>query len=256
MSLPAWLEAALPTPSTPAVLDLEDGKLMLTLPTGEKTEHADLASVAGQYGNYDLKITHAVNALVDEDDRLNADDEDPFFFYPVSKNFSGSLMSYTDAHRRGNLERAYVYARERQDAYFAAPDNFYNAYHFVDSHPVFWTHIDGFDWATEGHCEKVNAYVMKHEGEVVVALETGAHVPNDDVHTNSYAYTTHFHDYRLDVYGATFEEAFGKLAERVAYFFAPDGTELENRPHDKPAWVEKLEERVAEAEASLADETD
>ena len=78
----------------------------------------------------------------------------------------------------------------------------------------------------------------------MIYLETGSHL--NKVEDGGKLYQEHYHDYRLDVWANTFEQAFIKLAAKVYKFFDHQGVERPNVPHIKPAWVLELDERIAE----------
>ena len=58
----------------------------------------------------------------------------------------------------------------------------------------------------------------------------------------------HYHDYRLDVWADTFEQAFIELAAMVHKFFDHQGVERPDVPHVKPAWALELQEIITDVE--------
>ena len=245
-ALPTWLEAELPPLKEPSILTVEGDELIVTAPDGTRTVHSDLRAVQQAKGADDLKIMPEVYAKFGEEGL-----DDFALFFPVSKNFSGMLMSYTDEDRRASLERDFAYSLECAEAYAADPEDFLKAYNFIDHHPAFWLRHSDWHWSTASHCERLSHYVTKADGELVIGFETGSHVPGDE-HTEGF--TTHYHDYRLDVYADSFEHAYIKLAAAVAKFFAPDGSEYEDVEHEVPEWIRTVQERAAEAERLAAED--
>lgn len=254
--LPEWLAAELPEVEPPSVVSMAGEKIRVTTPDGE-------------YEDYDsLQETYDASRqlkLIIEDEVYRAYDQEPNsfgLFFSTSKHFSSALLSLTDADRLRVLESAYEHSLRCHIRYQADPASFYNAYHFVDAHPAFWhRHAEWaerfpWDWETAGHCARVSQYVMKVEKEednpeaypqgYVIALETGCHVETVDPHFPRPAYTSHYHDYKLDVYELTFELAFIELARLVDKFFYIDGTKKEDVDHVKPAWIVELEYRMEE----------
>lgn len=69
-----------------------------------------------------------------------------------------------------------------------------------------------------GHCQNVyhGAYNDEDDGKLVIYLETGSHL--NKVEDGGKLYQEHYHDYRLDVWADTFEQAFIKLAAMVYKF--------------------------------------
>lgn len=243
-NLPTWLTSILPPLREPIVLSMAGDEFKLTAPSGETSTFTTLVEVRDALGNEDVKIEPEVFvANGDDADGLNMG-----LIFSISEHFSGTILGMTDEERLDGLERAYAYSQDCAKTYEAEPNSFLNSYNFLDAHPAFWTTRHGdFDWDTAGHGQRIDHMVMKDDaGNVVIALETGAHVEP--------AMDSHYHDYRLDVYAATFEEAYVKLAAAVHKFFAPDGEDRGDVEHDKPAWVEELEVRVAEARAHAAEE--
>lgn len=253
--LPAWLTEFLPEVTEPHVVSLgPDKTLILTAPDGTITPYPGPAEVSDATRGLDLAIEREVYEAYGEDPDMTLG-----IFFPTGRNLSGMLMAFSDKDRLHLLESAYSAALEATIRYEADPTSFYAAYDFIDSHPAFWTCEDGgWFWRTSGHCARVDQMVMRVDREednaeaypqgYVIALETGAHVGPDEHTGVEHAYTAHYHDYRLDVYALTFEEAYVKLAALVHKFFNPDGTERPDVAHDKPEWVEELERRVQDFE--------
>lgn len=253
--LPEWLIEELPEVQPAAVISMAGEKIRLTTPDGEVTDFDTLQEVHDATRQIQFTI---------EDEVYTAHGEEPQgfgLFFSVSKHFSSALMSLTDADRLRMLESAYEHSLRNHIRYQADP-SFYNSYHFVSTHPAFWyrhaSHAEQFpwDWETGGYCDKVSQYVMRVDKEednpeafpqgYVIALEAGSHVATEDPHFKRPSYTSHYHDYRLDVYELTFEAAFIELARLVDKFFYIDGTEKPDVDHVKPSWIVELEERVAD----------
>lgn len=85
---------------------------------------------------------------------------------------------------------------------------------------------------------------MEDDGRLVIYLETGSHL--NKVEDGSKLYQEHYHDYRLDVWADTFEQAFIELAAMVYKFFDHQGIERLDVPHIEPAWVLELQESMKE----------
>ena len=135
------------------------------------------------------------------------------------------LISSTDEDALFLLKGSYKEFLEFDEKYQADPSNWSVAYHWLDHHPAFWKHSEKTDhylgWSTQYGVEDIWKMVTEDEdsGEPLVLLETGAHVlPKCE---------TRYLDEDLDVQAPTFEEAYVKLAAKVAKYFNPDGSEKE-----------------------------
>lgn len=256
-NLPAWLHALLPTPAPALEVDFREGRIAVVTPAGVVAAtfpQGALAELAATLEGRDFSFTEAF---------MEAHEEHSLggfaLSYPTSKSFSRLLFPSTDRDRLALLEDSYESSLRAAIRYQANPTDFYSAYHFVDTHPAFWINkrleSDPWLWETQGHCNRVYQYVSRDEdGRVFVALETGAHLRPEGEEQHFVPYSGHYHDYRLDAYGSTFEEAILELAALVAKFFYPDGSERPEVEHEKPEWVLELEERVAEVKKLQAEE--
>lgn len=239
--LPAWLQELLPPPSTPQLLAVtENNKLELIQPDGstEVFETLEEAYNASREKGPDLNIAPEVAK------REGAEDT-PFLSFPSKdKRFHTMVFGYTDQERWDSLKRGYAEFLKIAEAYSANPEDFVTAWNFVDRHPAFWVATDlkehPFYWEQEGHTNKLRLSVYRNEGRTQIELETGSHVPPK--------YDAHYGDWRLEVAGATYEEAIIELAKRVALTHNLDGTDnpLADEIFDKPEWVKELEERLDE----------
>ena len=244
--LPDWLLEQLPQITEPAILSLRDTKLVVTYPDRMEAIHESLKDVQHQIHHVkptDLQILPEVYQY------FGKDKESGGLFFKTSEHLSSSLFSYTDKNKFEHLQSALQTAFENEQAYLANPTDFLTAYHFIDTQPAFWTvigDVPSWYWNTGGHCQNVyhGAYNDEDNGQLVIYLETGSHL--NKVEDGGKLYQEHYHDYRLDVWANTFEQAFIKLAAKVYKFFDHQGVERLNVPHIKPAWVLELDERIAE----------
>jgi len=254
-ALPSWLEELLPEKETPLKLTVaEDGKSL------------ELISVDGTSQIFsELKDAHKVILSSDKDLFI---DESVYNLFPESqgfmltypseggKGYTTLVMSHTDEDRHKSLRSSYKDSLFYIEKYEAEPNDFFNAYHLIDSHPAFWIVADLVEnpwyWSQEGYMGKVHQHVWKDRHcesdpeQTMVALEAGSHVEKDSEGKPSY--NSHYGDWRLEVVAKTFEEAVIALAARVVLCFNSDGTD---KPEDsidlpKPKWVVELEERLDE----------
>lgn len=77
------------------------------------------------------------------------------------------------------------------------------------------------------------AYNYEYDGKLVIYLETGSHL--NKVQDDGNLYEEHYHDYRLDIWADTFEQAFIELVPMVYKFFDHQGVERLDALHIKPA---------------------
>lgn len=235
--LPSWITDLLPEPVEPHVISLEGEDLVLTGP-GEKEVNfgSDFQGLSSATRNVDVIFNEEVQ------EKFGIDRHTLGLTFPASKTSTGVIMSHTDQDRLRSLEGDFEDSLRHSLKYQADPSDFYNSYYLVDTHPVFWLCYDveksPWYWRTTGHAETLSQYVDKNNGQIVIGLETGSHVEPD--------FKGHYHDYRLDVYADTFENAFIELAAMVNKFHYPDGTDKLEVDHIKPQWIVDLEDRIKE----------
>ncbi|MEB4799392.1 hypothetical protein [Acinetobacter soli] len=244
--LPDWLLEQLPQMTEPAILSLRDTKLVVTYPDRTETIHDSLNDV--QYQIHHVKLTD-LQILPEVYQYFGEDKENGGLFFKTSKHLSSRLSSYTDQNKFEHLQSALQTAFENEQAYLTNPTDFLTAYRFIDTHPAFWTvtgDLPSWHWNTRGHCQNVyhGAYNDEDDGKLVIYLETGSHL--NKAEDGGKLYQEHYHDYRLDVWADTFEQAFIELAAMVYKFFDHQGIERPDVTYIKPAWVLELQEIMTE----------
>lgn len=246
--LPQWLQELLPEPATPQLLSVtKDARLELIQPDGSSRVFDSLEEAyrASREIDLDLKVAETVAKREGK--------EDSFLLRFVSDidGYSTLVLSYTDQDRLNALKRGYADFLENAQNYAAAPENFVNAWRFIDTHPAFWTAYDlknkPLYWVQEGHTNRLRLSVYRQDSVALVELETGSHVAPE--------YTEHYGDWRLEVAAESYELAIIELARRVALVHNLDGTDVENSEElfEKPNWVKELEERLEERLDELPD---
>lgn len=252
-TLPLWLEEVLPEPTEPHRLStlVEDGVriLRLTSPAGEVADFCSVREVdeSKRVNSLDLSIEKEVYEIFGDGLRrfgLRYEVDNP--------NHVGMLLAYSDAKRRGSLERAYADSLEAQQLYAWDPQDFARSWRFIDSHPAFWTAQDldshPWYWETEGYCSKLRQYVSANEaGGYLVQLEAGGHVEYA-ASPGSTAYREHYSDWRLEVRRESFEAAIIELAFRVFHSFDSEGNsrDEDSFPYELPGWMKDLREQISE----------
>jgi hypothetical protein len=238
--LPEWLQQLLPEPQEAHRAYLEADKFVLEAPTGEKQIFDDLESFGKAVHNIEFEVAKEIYKKYGR-----------FLSYPSADGFYHTMiLAHSDKIRIKNLKSEYKDFLRNAKKYLKDPDSFFNAYYFIDTHPAFWLNKDlekfPYFWDTSNHCERISHYVSKDDNnDLVVGLETGCHIKESTHEPYSQNYSNHYHDYRLDVYGKTFEEAFIELARKVNLFYNLDGTEVIPEPeHQQPPWVKKVNDSV------------
>lgn len=134
--------------------------------------------------------------------------------------FKGQLMRYLQIY----------------DSYLQNPNDFVNAWKFVDHHPALWYKTRN-QWVTSSLVETLTVEVARTKnGNPVIMVEGGTSVrPNR---------TSHYHDLRLDVNAETYEKAIVGFAARLHKFFNLDGSKRVNVKYQKTELEKTLEERI------------
>jgi hypothetical protein len=86
----------------------------------------------------------------------------------------------------------------------------------MDKHPMFWYQTEHGSWVDEYGHSTLSTDVFMVDGKVRIGLEGGSTVPRT---------THHYHDYKLDVYADTFEEAYIAFAAKIHQHHDLDGTD-------------------------------
>jgi hypothetical protein len=239
--LPAWLTDILPEPALPAIIKYHDENYFVHYPEN------------GEYP--ESKISEAFKTIVEAYDSIKIREIDPIFDdslpelkdkdnrhgmisveSDIGSGFMRALISSTEDDHLKILQYHYSGWRESVDEYLNHPDDFLIAYYFLDGHPCFWTRElnssnevrDPFAWKTSGHAMSLWAmpqFSEKNSTGVTFMMEAGSHIAP--------AYTSKYHDLRLDVYGTSYEDAIIKTAALVHKFFDLEGNERENVEYEK-----------------------
>lgn len=111
---------------------------------------------------------------------------------------------------------------------FENNEDFYNSYHYLKFHPLFWAKIPSEDptspswhWITDGGMGRVVTFVYKNAGKTGVALEAEPTYRGG----GELNFISSNYDYELDSYGDTYEEAVISLAKKVKAKYGNNGVE-------------------------------
>lgn len=176
-------------------------------------------------------------------------------FVPMTNGGSRMFILIPQDSRRSSLEYNYVMFQKYAEAYLKNPTDFELAYTFVDHHPAFWIKEylpkdlahdaetpKTFDWKTGSHAMSLWCVPSFNNGKTTWMMEAGQHTPD---------YRSHYHDFNLDVYAETVEEAFIIMAEKLNKFFNLDGTNREETEDEPSELRDMLTDRMASWEESL-----
>lgn len=102
--------------------------------------------------------------------------------------------------------------------YHDEPYSFYNAYNFLNHHPVFWIKPSkerSYNWKTSQGLQFARMNVSNTRGKLLISLSHGSHRWSD--------YTDYYRDPNMVAYGNTYEETVITLASKVNRLFDLDG---------------------------------
>lgn len=152
------------------------------------------------------------------------------------------LISHTSADSEYLAKAGYLGFLNTAEAYLGNPDDFLLSWEFINHHPAFWYRWNEnheHAWTTDNGVSKMWIQpTLNDEGNLVFMMEAGAAVPP--------ARTTHYHDFRLDVWAPTYENGIIQTAALVHKFFHLDGSERENVEYQKSELELILEQRINE----------
>lgn len=166
----------------------------------------------------------------------------------LPKHYSGSFgtlisnkerrmfFSYSSASRDSlwNMESEYkFFLKNCVKPYLKKPKNFYNAYQFVQSHPIFWKLYGDINrngtlhWETnDGLQDAWHTVYRNKKGKVFHMLEVGEPM-DEEVEFNGEKIILpnriSAHDLELDAGGYTYEEAIVDLAKRIHKLYDVNG---------------------------------
>jgi len=275
--IPDWLADLLPQPKQPTRVFLDNtGLVCAEHPDGSiSTFGEDLLEANDVLKSDDTDLVYA-DEVYQRFSRLDcevADKEDRAIWIPVDDGKAYRMIyPMTDDDRYHRLKWAWEEFQEL-DSVWRTDASFYNSWNWLDTHPAFWTRSYSYwsdtpkwkesmlwDWETEGYCQKIYVLAMHDEdGHVLVALELGAHVPNSDKYLEALeetvvvtdTYLEHYHDYRLNSYAATYEEAIIMAAKNVDKFFNTDGSEKHGVFYEPTEIEKELAKRIEETDEYL-----
>lgn len=222
--LPSWLNELLPEPKQPVAISYDaDTKTAVNNYADGSTEVFDDIGQA-----YDVAESKGVgtefSSSVEREFGL-------FVSIPSDReSFSRMLIPGSEVSHLNSLKYSYLaWTTGNLSWYEQSPDDFMAAYYFLDGHPCFWikrTGGDAYDWETQGYASRLWHHPSYDDSKNVVhMMEAGAHVPGE--------YNQHYHDFRLDVYADSYENAIIETAALVHKFFNPNGTEREGVEYEK-----------------------
>lgn len=231
INLPEWMKPHIPEPTEPIRIGYENNEYVVVEPNNKRTTYKNLEEA------YDYSRENGdtiIEESVPEYDEM-------FIMVPMENGRKRIILSFCDKDRLYLLEMDYENFLKTADEYHKNPTIFFNAYNYIDGHPAFWTmcgeKTPTYEW-NRSHIRSIwSAPLSDDKGNLVWALETGAHTPD---------FRSHYHDLRLDTYAPTIEEAYIKLAAKISKFYNDDGTEKTGVVYEKSETELLLEERMSE----------
>lgn len=209
-------------------------------------EHSFSAYFSQKVGNY--VFGHPVKEEEEPDDDLS---EEAWASEPLYKNngedfgiFQYSkkcideqayqvFVSHDSAHWLKTLEDDYQEFLETVKLYDKNATDFLVAYGFIEAHPAFWLRTvyerdikrkPSVHWASSSGISTLSIFpagVEDSPAKYVWCVEGGEHVAYEE--NGIPAYSSCYHDYKLDSEGATYEEAFISFAKKVRAQLPLDG---------------------------------
>jgi len=278
-NLPEWLDELLPEMKRPVEMFLDGNMLAARYPNGSVdmlSENIEEAYDKIHGDGIDILFSDAV---YDKFARRDQDGETMFrlITVPSSDGYTQRLLtSRTDQDRLDSLERDWDDAQEAYREWKNDPDDFFKAYMMVDTHPAFWTRAFPFSsadnfwdenslwsWETSGYCQQLWSHPWHDEdGRLYWAIEGGSHVADStstwrDEYYNKVqiigVFQEHYHDFRLDAFGDTYEAAIVSFAHNVDKFFNPDGTEREDVEYEETPLEKTISKRTDEMERATGE---
>lgn len=246
--LPQWLQEQLPEVTPPSEIAYSNNTYTLTQPNGDTQNFQKLVEA------YDYAKSHKQHVIINPSVPESNKEEAAMGMLTIPCENSDNrrvLFTSSEIDNLYSLMHKYNNFLKISEAYEKTPQDFMLSYSFIDSHPAFWIKEEHyikdatdktFHW-DKNYAQKVWVCpTTDDEGNTVWMLEAGAHIEPE--------YVDHYHDYRLDVWEPTIEQAYIKLAENVSKFFNTDGTEKENVPYEKSELEITLEKTIAQLKLS------
>lgn len=255
VELPEWLSNLLPEARKPYFIDYDEetAQYVILSPTGEKVEEFDNLLEAHDRADHldsenDSSGGKDINANAPEVKENDIRGKSMITIEQDDSKFLRMLFFTNDDTKIRILKYSYGYWQNTVLPHYRKnPSDFMASWHFLDSHPAFWTKSpydnNRYSWETSGYAQSMwHVPSVDDEGTVYHMMEAGASVPPN--------HTEHYHDLRLDVFASSYEEAVVETAALVDKFFHSDGTERKNVEYEKSDLELILEDRIDDLEES------
>ncbi len=240
--LPTWM--TFPVPTTPVYTVKQTGKTFIIVETKEKFNDITTA--------YDHVQNNLKGDVVFED--LAKDDANPYtgiYFVPPAEgaNSSRMLISHTDRDSLALIKYHYYEFLKLDARYHENVEDWVKAYSWLQGHPAFYHRREEFmnDWIMDNGLKGMWVDVERdRKGNSIVSLEHGEWLNEDRTGGPC-------HNFKLDSYGSTFEEAYIALAKNVDTHFDVDGNSR-NIDVELPDYLKVVYERLDSYNASQSGE--
>lgn len=209
--IPDWARKITTVPRPFSVISLNGDSYVVTHPDGESVAFADLNDASQSVRNsvLDSSVFEKFEGVIDR-----------AVFYPAERGYSTLITSQTDEHNLERLCEEFAEAKQRAIDYEDDPEDFFTAYAYSSRHPAFWL-MGSRNFVTH---TPPTVEVYLEDDAPIVCIEHGETIRDED----PIGPATHYHDYRLDAEGATFEAAYIEFAKRVQEVFWWDGVSRVN----------------------------
>lgn len=147
-----------------------------------------------------------------------------FFFESVTNRM---IFSYTKEEKLKSLEYHYQGFLEIAKDYEDNPEDWCNAYLFVQEHPALWNRKSDFpdSWITDGGWKDAWISVWKDKGIPKVLIEHGSYLPEELKDGSIISNCIPSHDTRMDVCADDYHTAVVAFAKALNDVHNLDGTE-------------------------------
>lgn len=141
------------------------------------------------------------------------------------------FMSSSKENALQYLEETYEkFLNETVPKYVDNPNNFINSWHFLNTHPMFWSQKPPMleHWGTDVGLDEISITLCEdadHHTEPKILLEHGPY-ESDIINGIEYEHVIPTLDFELTSEGYTFEEAIIVMAKKVMQLYTVDGERI------------------------------
>lgn len=240
INLPSWMD--FPIPQSPIFTIRQEAENFVIVETGEKFDNLVTA--------YDhVKDTLKGDVVFDNITQGNLEQIGGSIFMPIEDGISARmLISHTDLDTIMLTKYRYYDFLKLDQRYHENVEDWVVAYSWLQSHPAFYHRQEEYknDWITDNGLKGMWVDVYRdRKGNPVVGFEHGEWLEDDRTGVAC-------HNYKLDSYGSTFEEAYIALAKKVDTHFDVEGNS-KNVDVEPPEYLKVAYDRLEAYNKAKAD---